>query len=167
MKIFSQNCLYHKRKSSILWNTNRDKFNTSYEVDLTFKLPEFCPSKEITHSFAVDETENEHTYDVILGRDLLTQLGMDILCSKGRIVWDDISIPMKKPAEIQLKELGQKTREEFSELEEVMHQFDDYSDPVLEATARATEILDADYAKISIDDRKIISQSLICNYASP
>ena len=42
-----------------------------HEVELEFKLSEFCLLKKIKHSFAVDETGNEYAYDVILGRDLL------------------------------------------------------------------------------------------------
>ena len=85
----------NKRKASVEWSTNGGKFNAAYEVDSPFMLPEFCPSKEITHTFAVDETENDSKYDAIIGRDLISLLKMDILYSKGCLVWDDISIPMR------------------------------------------------------------------------
>ena len=145
------NLLRHKQPSDVLWNTNGGKFTTSHEVELEFKLPEFCATKDIKHSFAVDDTGNEHTYDVIIGRDLLNQIGMDILYSKGHLVWDGISIPMKSAADVKLKEFNRNT-EDTEKIEEIMHMFDDYSDPVLEATSRATEILDADYSKTDIDN---------------
>ena len=40
----------------------------------------------------------------------------------------------------------------MNEIEEIMHMSDNYSDPVIEATARATEILDADYSKTDINN---------------
>ena len=80
------NLLRHKHPSNVLWNTNGGKFATSYEVELEFKLPKLCSTKEIKHSFVVDETGNKYTYDVIIGRDLLNQLGMDILYSNSHLV---------------------------------------------------------------------------------
>ena len=75
-----------------------------YEVELEFKLSKFCSTKEIKHSFAVDKTSNEHTYDVIISRDVLNQLGIDILYSNSYLVWNGITIPMKSAANIRLKE---------------------------------------------------------------
>ena len=40
----------------------------------------------------------------------------------------------------------------MDEIEEMMHMFDNYSDLVMEVTARATEILDTDYSKTDINN---------------
>ena len=123
----------------------------SHEVELEFKLPEFYAIKDIKHSFAVDNTGNDHTYDIIISRDLLNQIGIDILYSKCYLVWDGISIPMKLAANVKLKEFNHDA-EDMEKIEEIMCMFDDYSDPVLEVTSRATEILDANYSKTNIDN---------------
>ena len=134
-----------------MWNTIRGEFISLYKVKFEFKLPKFCATKDIKHSFTVDNTGNEYTFDIIIGRDLLNQIGMDILYSKGHLVWDSISIPMKLAADVKLKEFNHNT-EDTKKIEEIMHMFDDYSDPVLEAMSWATEILDANYSKTNIDN---------------
>ena len=105
------NILRHKQLSNILWNTNGSKFTTSYEVELEFKLLEFCATKDIIHSFAVNNTSNEYAQDIIIGRDLLNQIDMDILYSKGHLVWVSISIPMKLAANVKLKEFNHDTED--------------------------------------------------------
>ena len=68
------------------WKTNGGNFNMSANVEITFTLPEFCLTKEITYVFAVDKTKNNLAYGAIIGRDLLNLLKMDILWSKGCLV---------------------------------------------------------------------------------
>ena len=43
----------------------------------------------------VDETTNLSRYDMIIGRDLMTELGMDIKFSTGEMTWDNASIPWR------------------------------------------------------------------------
>ena len=85
----------NKKERATNWHTNSRNFLMLCEVELVFNLPDFSPTKEITHCFAADETENDTFYDAIIGRDLTRQLDVDIMYSKGSLVWDNISIPMK------------------------------------------------------------------------
>ena len=55
-------------------------------------------------------------------------------------------------ASIKLKEFGQDGTEGTDKIKEIMHVFDDYSNPVLEVTLRAIEILDANYSKTNINN---------------
>ena len=89
-----------EKANNTYWRTNGGNFLTSHKIPLTFVFAEFCPTKEIMHDFAVDETSSS-IYDVIIMRDLLHTLGMDSLFSKWRIVWDDISIPIKTSSQVQ------------------------------------------------------------------
>ena len=143
-----------KKRATTNWRTNGGKFTTNLEVQLPFHMPEFCPTKEITHFFAVDETDNDSTYDAIIGRDLICNLQIDILFSKGRLVWDNISIPMKTAPAVQ--ELIKKNLSGHADydmyLKEVYRMHVAQDDVIQEATSRATEILDADYSKSNIDD---------------
>ena len=74
-------CNTNKKVSNTYWRKNGGNFLTSHNMPLTFVFPEFCPMKEITYDFAVDETPGS-TYDAIIRCDLLHTLGMDVLFSK-------------------------------------------------------------------------------------
>ena len=44
----------------------------------------------------VDKSDSlDCSYDMIIGRDLLEQLGIDFLFSKGMMIWDNAEVPMK------------------------------------------------------------------------
>ena len=138
-----------KKRVTTNWRTNGGEFTTNLEVQLPFHMPEFCPTKEITHFFAVDETDNDSTYDAIIGRDLICNLQIDILFSKGRLAWDNMFMPMKTAPAVQ--ELIKKNLSGHADydmyLEEVYRMHVAQDDVIQEATSRATEILDADYSK--------------------
>ena len=53
------------------------------------------PSWEIRWNMYVNESENLSRYDMIIGRDLMTELGIDIKFSTGEVVWDNASIPLR------------------------------------------------------------------------
>ena len=58
---------------------------------------EFSNSKQITWDFQVDSTQQSGNvqYDMIIGSDLLAQLGTDIAYSTKKIKWGEDSIRMK------------------------------------------------------------------------
>ena len=66
---------------------------TTDTVKTTFILPEFHPHRSIEWTFNV--TPMTMNYDVILGRDVLEELGMQIDFSNCTIVWDEATVPMK------------------------------------------------------------------------
>ena len=61
----------NKKERVTNWHTNSGSFLMSCKVKLALNLPDFSSTKEITHSFVVDETENDTSYDIIIGRDLM------------------------------------------------------------------------------------------------
>ena len=66
------------------------------EVTLTeITLPEFSASKRIDSSLRcllLDERQEDSTYDLILGLDFLCAVGIDILCSRKQLQWDDATL---------------------------------------------------------------------------
>lgn len=54
-----------------------------HKVRLIFELLELFPIKEITCKFTVDKITSLSNYDIILSRDLLLSLRINILFSKG------------------------------------------------------------------------------------
>jgi hypothetical protein len=62
-------------------------------------LPQFSVHRTICMKFHVDETIGEarqaSSYDFILGRDFLDKVGLVLDFKEKRIVWDELSVPMK------------------------------------------------------------------------
>ena len=65
--------------------TQSGKLTTSKKVNTDFWLPEFSATKIVMLKFHVDESTNGR-YDMILGRDLLTALVMDLKFSDNVII---------------------------------------------------------------------------------
>lgn len=138
-------------KKERIWKTNGGNFITRYEVPVTFKLPEFAPSKAITWTMAVDESPLDRKYDMIIGRDLQQALGLDILWSSGQLRWEDHIIPMRSVA------TSSRIEQEATGVPDAMHayyqelaQMSDEGELVNDASARASRILDAHYEKADI-----------------
>jgi hypothetical protein len=65
---------------------------------VTFSLPEFNLKKQISSSWAFhvdDRSESSSTYDMIMGRDLLGELGIIMNFNDHMVTWDTDTIPMK------------------------------------------------------------------------
>ena len=82
-------------------------------------------------------------YDIILGRDILCNLGINILFKEGQIEWDGSTIPMKPPnAQIH------------------SHYHIEDSVDLDEATDRLRTILDAKYEPADLDEVMTDSEHL-------
>ena len=81
--------------STSKWNTKGGLFKTNRTVDGLFSLPEFFKHREIKWTMFVDETNNLSCYDMIIGKDLMIELGIDIKFSTGEMTWDNSSIPLR------------------------------------------------------------------------
>ena len=75
------------------WKTAAGTFNTKGEVKVTFALPEFHTERRITHKVAIAK---DLGYDMILGRDLLHELGIILDFSRDISIWDRAEVPMKQ-----------------------------------------------------------------------
>ena len=60
------------------WRTPAGSFSTTIQKTITFKLVEFSSSKTITWPFSVVGHTHDIGYDMIIGRDLLFELGLII-----------------------------------------------------------------------------------------
>ena len=58
-------------------------------MKVNFTLDEFGRSTTIRHRFDLDESKDGIGYDMILGRDLLQQLNIDVRFSDKTIKWED------------------------------------------------------------------------------
>ena len=79
------------------WVTGAGIVSTTRKCDVTFKLNEFSNSKEIYWNFNVDETSESTEslqYDMIIGLDLMGELGIILDCKAKIVEWDKMKIPM-------------------------------------------------------------------------
>ena len=80
-----------------MWKTKSGSFYTDKKSKIRFSLPAFHEHRNITWNCYVDDTDPEFcNSDLIVGRDLMFELGMDICFSEAKIVWDNASIPMQE-----------------------------------------------------------------------
>ena len=76
-------------------------FKTDRKVKCQFTLPEFHEGKDISWNMYVDESDARlNSYDMIIGRDLLHELGIDLLFSLGVMKWDNATVPMRDPSQL-------------------------------------------------------------------
>ncbi len=124
------------------WTTKAGTFKTNRKVACQFTLPEFHQGKDISWNMYVDETDARlNSYDMIIGRDLLHELGIDLLFSLGVMKWDNATVPMRDPAQLRDTEIDAFEAEIFS-----MH------DPETTEADRIQQIMDIKYAPPDIDE---------------
>jgi len=87
-----------KKRNVIQWKTPNGVFTTKNRVSIPFYLSEFSTSKKITWIFNV--ASHDIGYDMIIGRDLLLELGIIIDFAKKTMSWDETTIEMPTVAEI-------------------------------------------------------------------
>ena len=77
------------------WSTAAGLLNTSVKTKrLEFSLTELQSSRKIEKSFHVVDIDLKN-YEMIIGRDLITSLQLDIKGSDMSIKWDDAAIPWR------------------------------------------------------------------------
>ena len=127
--------------TSTNWTTKAGTFKTTRKVNCQFTLPEFHQGKDITWTMYVDDSDKRlNNYDMIIGRDLLTELGIDLLFSSGEMKWEQAIVPMRDPSQLQASEIDALENEIYS-----MH------DPETTDAARIQSIIDVKYAPQDID----------------
>mgnify|MGYP002063084857 CR=1 FL=1 len=91
----------------------------------------------------VDEkhAEEESLYDMIIGMDLMTSIGIYVDTSTKEVKWEGHAIPLKQHGDLQSKEM-------------VQHIYHISQQPTIitEVEERQSRILDADYSTVDIDE---------------
>ena len=109
-----------------------------------FKMVEFKSQKNntIEYKFQVDERSDprKQLYDVIIGNDLLWNMGVNILSKEQQIKWNEDKVP--------LKSIGAVHDRDMCSMLYSMHT----DSPLLqEAEERQNKMLDCNYSKMDID----------------
>ena len=135
-----------KRKE---YATGNGILTTNGESKIHFSLPEFSDKKIITWKFSVAE-QDTLGYDIILGRDLLLELKMNISFEKKLVSWEGIDIPMRDYNKLKRWTLNKK---EFKAI--ILGS----KEPLVtqEATDQMIKILDSNYHKADL--KEIVSSA--------
>ena len=105
-------------------------------------MPEFSDKKNITWHFSVFK-EKEIGYDIVIVRDLMKELGMDISFTKESVSWEVIEIPMRDFNKLRKWNIYN------MEMKAIIQES---SEPIVtqEATERILTILDSKYEKANL-----------------
>lgn len=146
----SEVCSYAKRhKEKANWTSAGGTVQMSSTVIINFMLPEFSANVTTLDEFSVYEGPDEWLgWDVIIGRDMLSRMGIDLRFTNHTMVRDDVVVRMK-PWKIgpnkDLKDLS------IVEINTMMAQTTE-PESTRNLTKRMEKILDAKYEKANIDD---------------
>ena len=122
------------------WSTKVASFRTTKTCKVSYVLPAFHESRNISWAAFVDKTNKlSSRYGMIIGRDLLDELGMNFLFSTNLMEWDNASTPMLDP-----DLFDQDNLDELAEELLYMH------DPDTTEAERIQDILDAKYCKADL-----------------
>ncbi len=122
---------HRKLNQSIKWTTAAGPIATNATCKIQFTLPELHEQRLIEWNTHVSNMQGR--YDMIIGDDLLSELGIDLLYSRQVIQWDIAEIPMKH----------------LEAIEQESFHIDDPA-PVQDASMRIKSILDAKYEKADL-----------------
>ena len=78
---------------SQVWATPAGDMTTNQMVKTTFTFDELQPNKTVGWNFHVATLKG---YDMIIGRDMMSALGIDVLFSQERITWEGFDLPFKE-----------------------------------------------------------------------
>ena len=127
--------LKQKASNNVEWSTKTGAFNTNTTCNITFVMPQFHKQREVTWKAYVDNTtSNDSRYDMIIGRDLMHEIGIKFDFQEGRITWDNAWINMQSPMLFNEGSLRSFEEELF-----LMH------DPETTDVARIQDIIDVKY----------------------
>jgi hypothetical protein len=77
------------------WTTQAGTFETNGTVKLeNYILPQFTNKKKINSQFHMFSKRAGDTYDVIISRDILLEIGLTICYNKVKFIWDEIQVDM-------------------------------------------------------------------------
>ena len=125
------------------WSTLGGSFSTQRRALIDFKLPELSTHKKVTWITHVDDkTKSEDAlYDMIIGMDLMTSIGIYVNTESKTVCWEGASIPLKERGTLQ-----------NSNITQMIYHLSMESKQIAAAERRRKRILDADYSKIDTND---------------
>ena len=126
-------------------------FETKHIAKVQFTLPQFSTSKIITWKCAIDESDSPDSgigYDMIIGRDLLNELGIDLSFKTKTISWDEMVVPMATHYSYDKTE---KKDLSYKEIRQLVVQTEEPR-VTKDATQRLHKIMESNYEKANLEE---------------
>ena len=127
-------------RSRVTWSTPNGSLQTQEKCTCIFTLPEFYSDRAI--QWTMHAVKDLGIYDMIIGRDMLSDLGIKFDFTNHTMSWDDAVISMQPDT-----------------VEHPQSYFADEPEAVHQAVERLRDILDAKYEKADLDE--VVAQ---CDY---
>src|SRR5688572_8924473 len=122
------------------WSTKAGSFRTTQTCKIYLTLPAFHEKRNISWTAFVDSTDKlTCRYDMIIGRDLISELGMTFNFGEHQMEWDYATTPMIDPSQFSEDLIDNLEREMF-----YIH------DPETTEAERIQAILDAKYCPANL-----------------
>lgn len=123
-----------RQQQTTVWTTVAGKFETSTVAVVSFKIPTLHETKIIQSSMHVAPQMSK--YDIIIGRDLLQDLGIMLNFKDQTIQWEHGTVPMPSNDSPTMDLIN----------------INSESQPVIEATNRVKAIIEAKYEKANLPE---------------
>ena len=132
----------YKGKRTV-WNTLGGQFSTNRKALVEFKFPELSNDKKVTWVCHVDDKTDPKTasYDIIIGMDLMTDVGIYIDTKDKVIRWEEAETPLKDKATLADPVVRNQ-----------LYHAATAPDILQDAESRQSRILDADYSAVDINE---------------
>jgi hypothetical protein len=132
----------YKGKRTV-WNTLGGQFSTNWKALIEFKFPELSNDKKVTWICHVDDKTDHKTasYDIIIGMDLMTDVGIYIDTKDKVIRWEGSETPLK----------NRSTLSDPTVRNQLYHMAT-APDILQDAESRQSRVLDANYSAVDIDE---------------
>ena len=131
------------RKKPTTWQTLGGNFTTHRKALVDFKFPELSTNKMVQWVAHIDHVTDPRkaAYDMIIGMDLMTEIGIFANAADKIIQWEDQRIPLKEKGDLR-----------DPEYLEMLYELTTVPDVLFDAEERQSRILDANYEKVDIDE---------------
>ena len=97
--LINKSLVKHWKKTDlkpIKWATKAGSFKTKRKCEIEFTLPAFHEGRKILCNAYVDESPRDScSYDMIIGRDVMHALGINLLFDTAEITWDHAKVRMQ------------------------------------------------------------------------
>ena len=74
-----------KKTKQVCWSTQWIGFNTNYTSKVKFVPPDIYSKNILAWNYHVDDWQGNHRYDIILWRDILSKINIDLYFSNNTI----------------------------------------------------------------------------------
>ena len=89
---------YVRNSKKEKWSTKAGDFITDGQANISFTLDEFDPKRVIhwkAYTYDAKKNDEQDQFDMIIGEDLMFELGLTLNYKLGCITWDGITRPMR------------------------------------------------------------------------